>query len=79
MKKTKQEQPITKTWELGLQAVKEKRMDDARNCFDFGIAMVAHHSLEQNLRDKDLIESVKREVWLMRFWKLGLEKNNLLL
>ena len=33
--------PITKAWEKGQLAVKEGRMNDARDYFDMGIAMVA--------------------------------------
>ena len=33
--------PITKAWEKGQLAVKEGKMDDARDYFDMGIAMVA--------------------------------------
>ena len=40
--------PITKAWEKGQLSVKEGRMDDARDYFDMGIAMVAAHSMELN-------------------------------
>jgi len=71
--------PITKAWEKGKEAVKNKEWDEARDFFDFGIAMVAQHTLDEGLSDKDYIEGVRREVWLTRFWKVGLENNNLLL
>lgn len=72
--------PITKAWEKGQLAVKENRMDDARNYFDMGIAMVAAHSMELNeFGDESIIEGKTRKLWLMRFWKVGLENNNLLL
>ena len=40
--------PITKEWQKGQLAVKEGRMDDARDWFDSGIAMVATYSIENN-------------------------------
>ena len=72
--------PITKAWEKGQLAVKEGRMDDARDMFDMGIAMVACFSDETNqYSDETIIEGKTRKLWLMRFWKVGLENNNLLL
>ena len=72
--------PITKAWERGQLAVKEGRMDDARNYFDQGIAMVAAHTqLTGDDSDGLIIEKKSRKVWLMRFWKVGLENNGLLL
>ena len=55
-------------------------MDDARDYFDMGIAMVATYSMEKNDCGDDLvIEGKTRRLWLTRFWKVGLENNNLLL
>ena len=72
--------PITKAWKNGQLAVKEGRMDEARDWFDSGIAMVATYSMENNeFRDESIIENKTRKLWLMRFWKVGLENNNLLL
>jgi len=72
--------PITKAWEGGQLAVKEGRMNDARDYFDQGIAMVAAHTqLMGDDSDNLIIEKKSRKVWLMRFWKVGLENNNLLL
>ena len=72
--------PITKAWLKGHLAVKEGRMDDARDWFDSGIAMVATYSMEKNeFGDETIIENKTRKLWLMRFWKVGLENNNLLL
>ena len=72
--------PVTKAWEKGKLAVKENRMNDARNYFDMGIAMVATYSMEKNDCGDDLIiEGKTRRLWLTRFWKVGLENNNLLL
>ena len=64
----------------GQLAVKEGRMDEARDWFDSGIAMVATYSMENNeFGDETIIENKTRKLWLMRFWKVGLENNNLLL
>ena len=55
-------------------------MDEARDWFDSGIAMVATYSMENNeFSDETIIENKTRKLWLMRFWKVGLENNNLLL
>jgi len=71
--------PITKAWEKGQLAVKEGRMNDARDYFDMGIAMVACFSdLEEDYSDDLMIEGKRRGLWLMRFW-VALEKNGLLL
>ena len=72
--------PITKVWEKGQSAIKEGRKDDARDYFDMGIAMVATYSMETcEFGDETIIEGKTRKLWLMRFWKVGLENNNLLL
>ena len=72
--------PITKTWEKGLLALKEDRMDDARDCFDQGLAMISAYSqLMGDSSDELIVEGKKRSLWLMRFWKVGLENNGLLL
>ena len=71
--------PISKVWQMGKQAIKEGRMNDARDCFDMGIAMVASYSdLVEDYSDELEIEGKRRGLWLMRFW-VALEKNNLLL
>lgn len=71
--------PISKVWQMGKQAIKEGRMNDARDCFDMGIAMVATYSdLVEDYSDELEIEGKRRGLWLMRFW-VALEKNNLLL
>ena len=72
--------PVTKVWKKGKQALKENRRDDAHDFFDMGIAMVAKLSMENNSYGDDfIIEGKKRQLWLMRFWKVGLENNNLIL
>tara|TARA_R110000824_G_C14922697_1_gene647889 strand:+ start:193 stop:441 length:249 start_codon:yes stop_codon:yes gene_type:complete len=72
--------PITKAWEQGQLAIKEGKMNNARDYFDMGIAMVAAHTqLTGDGSDDLIIEKKPRKVWLMRFWKVGLENNNLLL
>ena len=72
--------PITKAWEKGQLAIKENRRNDARDCFDQGLAMIAAHTqLIGDGSDNLVIENKTRKLWLMRFWKVGLENNNLLL
>ena len=72
--------PITKTWEKELLALKEDRMDDARDCFDQGLAMISAYSqLMGDNSDELIVEGKKRSLWLMRFWVRGLENNGLLL
>ena len=72
--------PITRAWKKGQLAVKENNMDEARDWFDSGIAMVATYSIENNeFSDDSIIENKTRKLWLMRFWTVGLENNNLLL
>ena len=72
--------PITKTWEKGLLALKEDRMDDARDYFDQGLAMISAYSqLMGDNSDELIVEGKKRSLWLMRFWVRGLENNGLLL
>ena len=72
--------PITKAWEAGKKAIKEGKRDDARDYFDSGIVMIATHSdLENDFRDESIIEGKPRSLWLMRFWKVGLGNNDLLL
>jgi hypothetical protein len=70
---------ITKYWKEGLKFVKEKKWDEAQDCFDMGIAIISFLSLNNGVKDDDVLEKVKKEVWLQRFWVLGLENNNLLL
>jgi hypothetical protein len=72
--------PITKVWKKGKKAVKEGKRDEARDFFDMGIVMVAKLSMDKNdCGDDFIIEGTTRKLWLTRFWKVGLENNNLLL
>ena len=71
--------PITKAWKKGKLALKEDRLDDARDCFDQGLAMISAYSqLMGDSSDELIVEEKKRSLWLMRFW-IALEKNGLLL
>jgi hypothetical protein len=71
--------PITKTWEKGKLALKEDRLDDARDCFDQGLAMISAYSqIMGDNSDELVVEGKARSLWLMRLW-VALEKNNLLL
>ena len=71
--------PVTKTQENGLRAIKEGRRDDARDCFDMGIVMIATYADDGHVEDDYMIEGVRKGLWHTRFWKVGLENNNLLL
>ena len=71
--------PITKTWKKGKLALKEDRLDDARDCFDQGLAMISAYSqLMGDSSDELEVEGKTRKLWLMRLW-VALEKNGLLL
>jgi hypothetical protein len=59
--------PVTKTWFEARLSIEENKLDQAEDALDKGIAMMAQAHLN-GVRDKDLIEGVKREVWLERFW-----------
>jgi hypothetical protein len=65
MKKTKG--PVTKTWVEARLFINENKLDQAEDALDKGIAMMAQANI-RGVQDKDLIEGVKREVWLERFW-----------
>jgi hypothetical protein len=65
MKKVKG--PITKAWIEARLFINENKLDQAEDALDKGIAMIAQTQVI-GVRDKDLIEGVKREVWLERFW-----------
>lgn len=63
---------VTKTWENARQLLKENKLEEAEQALDLGIVYMAQ-AQQNGVRDKDLIEGVKREVWLERFW-VSLEK-----
>ena len=52
--------------------------DKARDYCDMGIAYVAGKREKNELGAKDLLEGVKVELWLERFW-MFLENKNLML
>ena len=62
MKKT--HHPVTKTWLEARQFLKDKKYEELEEALDMGIMLVA----ALGGKDKDLIEGVKRETWLERFW-----------
>jgi hypothetical protein len=72
--------PITKAWKAGKKSIKEGKRNEARDYFDSGIVMVATLSdLANDYSDEFIIEGKPRSLWLMRFWKVGLQNNDLLL
>ena len=60
-------------WLNARQQLKEKNFEEAEQTLDRGIFLLAQHAM-QGVGDKDLIEGVKRETWLERFW-ISLENN----
>ncbi len=64
--------PVTKIWLEARQFIKEGKLTEAEQSLDLGIILMAQ-AYEKGTRDKDLIEGVKREVWLERFW-ISIEK-----
>ena len=54
---------VTKTWLEARQFIKDGKLEEAEQALDLGIAYMAQ-AQEQGVKDKDLIEGVKREVWL---------------
>jgi len=63
---------VTKTWENARRLIKENKLEEAEQALDLGIVYMAQ-AQQNGARDKDLIEGVKREVWLERFW-VSIEK-----
>jgi len=57
-------QPVTKTWLEARQFIKDENFEEAEKALDLGIMLVAMIGG----KDKELIEGVKRETWLERFW-----------
>ena len=58
---------VTKTWLEARQFIKDGKLEEAEQALDLGIAYMAQ-AQKQGVKYKDLIECVKREVWLERFW-----------
>ena len=64
---------LTKNWNAARQAIADKKLDEAVDYLDTGIAYLAMHSMN-GVTDKELIEGVKKEVWYERFW-IAIENN----
>ena len=69
---------ITETYRQGLQLAKQKKMDQARDCFDSVIGYLGNLSLTQGLKSTDEIEKATKDAWLDRCWG-ALESNKLML
>lgn len=65
MKKEKGQ--FTKTWEKARQLLAEKNFGQAEEVLDYGILLLMK-AYESGIKDKDLIEGVKKETWHERFW-----------
>ena len=63
---------VTKTWENARRLIKENKLEEAEQALDLIILHMAV-AQEKGLKDKDLIEGVKREVWLERAY-VSIEK-----
>jgi len=68
----KKDNKVTKTWLEARQFIKDGKLMEAEQALDLGIVYMAQ-AQEKGASDKDLIEGVKREVWLERFW-VSIEK-----
>lgn len=66
----KEKGPITKLWLESRKLLEEKKFEQAEETLDKGILLIA----QSNSKDKDLIEGVKKETWLERFW-IAIENN----
>ena len=79
MIKTNQPQiGLKELFKLAKQNLKQGNLDDARDLIDFGILRIAQFKELDDLKDDDLIEGVKVDLWLTRFW-VFLETNELIL
>ena len=58
--------------------IKLGERDKARDYCDMGIAYVTDKKINEDMEGNDLIEDVKINLWLERFW-MFLENKNLLL
>lgn len=63
---------VTKTWLEARQFIKDGKLEEAEQALDLIILHMAV-AQEKGLKDKDLIEGVKREVWLERAY-VSIEK-----
>jgi len=59
--------PITDLWNEAKSLIEQKNLTQAEDILDKGIVLLAQAKLD-GCGDKDLLEGVKREVWLERFW-----------
>ena len=63
----KEKGPITQVWLEARQLMQTGQLSKLEDKLDYGIWLVSRATLE-GLRDKDLLENVKMEVWKERFW-----------
>jgi hypothetical protein len=75
--KNSQRQTLHYCYQQARSFMKEGNIEQARDHCDMGITWVAQKRIE-GYKATDLIEDVRVELWLERFWCF-LENNNLLL
>lgn len=63
---------ITKTWLEARELIKQKQWEQAEDKLDLGLVILSKASLD-GLKDKDLLDGVKMEVWYERMW-ISIEK-----
>jgi hypothetical protein len=59
-------------------SLKQGDMDQARDFIDFGLLRIAEAKELDLIQDDTIIEGVRIDLWLTRFW-VFLENNNLIL
>jgi len=59
-------------------ALKQGNENASRDYIDFGLLRIAEAKEQQLITDEEVIEGIRVDLWLTRFW-VFLENNNLLL
>ena len=63
----KESKPLTKLWKECRQLIEENRLEEAEQKLERCILFLARTTFD-GVGDKDMIEGVKKETWLERFW-----------
>lgn len=70
-------QSLVDLFKMAKKAIKNNKLDEARDILDFGIIILASKR-DESSTDEDIVEGTKRGLWYERFWGM-LEKHDLLL